>query len=516
MVSTPELPAGYRAGITAGVPGEAGTNGTTRADSLLVPRPHYEVRGGALWFLDNPRPVCWLTASESELWDLLRQPATVGAVRQHFGASADHLMNKFLSAGYCELVEAGFSAARRRVLVIEPHADDAVLSVGGTMWLRRHECTFIIATMASRSNHTRFRDLGGGLDIAAVTALRRRESELAARMLGGEHVSVGLTDTALRYHDAEWTEDFYRRHRVAIQASTARVEDDDDERARWIEAMRQLLMNEPAAEVWIPLGGPHADHMLTADACFAAVAAQPSLADGRILRVYQEFPYAAHNPRYMSAARAALSGAGAGAVLEEERVAIAPVREYKRRLASVYASQNIDEMYGVPGIDQAECLWRVRELPRRVDSSGLVSQAMIRPPAPGAIGSWLARNRDARRVRVLLSAPTGHWARDLKLLGSAFPRARFEVYVAAAAAAEVADVPSDRVDMRTLTGGTLGWVLGALKLCIARPAPTLFHAGERRERQAWLLSRLWLANDALVIATMDHLASALRTARGDG
>jgi GT2 family glycosyltransferase/LmbE family N-acetylglucosaminyl deacetylase len=418
-----------------------------------------------------------------------------------------------LSAGHREPVELSFSGARRRVLVIEPHADDAVLSVGGTMWLRRHECTFVIATMASRSNHTRFRDLGQGPDIAATTELRRRESELAARMLGGEHVAVGMTDTALRYHDGEWSEEFYLRHRVAIQASTARVAG-DAERARWIAAMRQLLQHESATEVWIPLGGPHADHMLTADACFAAIAAQPSLGHGRVLRVYQEFPYTARYPRHMRAALAAL--AEAGAVLEEERIAITSVRESKRRLAAVYESQNVDEMYAVAGIDETEWLWTVRELPRRSASSGLLSQALSRPPEPDAIVKWLARNRGTPRLRVLLSAPTGDWARDLQLLSTAFPRARFEVYVAAAAAAEVADVPSERVDMRTVAGGTLAWVLGSLRLCIARPAPILFHAGERRERQARLLSWLWLANDALVISTMDHLASALRTSRGDG
>jgi hypothetical protein len=247
--------------------------------------------------------------------------------------------------------------------------------------------------------------------------------------------------------------------------------------------------------------------MLTADACFAAIAAQPSLGHGRVLRVYQEYPYALSNPRHMNAALAALTDAGA--VLTEERIAIAPVREYKRRLASVYDSQNVDEIYAVHGIDQTELIWRVHELPWRIDSSGLVSQAVTRPPTPGVIDSWLARNRGAPRVRVLLSASTGHWARDLTLLGTAFPRARFEVHVAAAAAAEVADVPSERVDMRTVAGGKLAWVLEALRLCVARPAPTLFHAGERREREARLLSRLWLANDALVISTMDHLASTL-------
>lgn len=468
------------------------------ADSLLLPRPHYELHRDALYYPGVQQPLCQLTVAESELWALLQQPVSVAAVREHLGAGADRVMSDFLGAGYCELVETSFSAARRRVLVIEPHADDAVLSVGGTMWLRRHECTFVIATMASRSNWSRFR----GLDIAATTELRRRESELAARMLGGEHICVGMSDTVLRYHE---TDEFYQRHRSAIQASTTRVAD-DAERARWTEAMRQLLDEQPAGEVWIPLGGLHTDHMLTADACFAAMAAQPSLGHGRVVRVYQDYPYGSSNPRHMIAARAALTDAGA--VLQEERIAIATVQEYKRRLASVYYSQNLDE---ISGFDEPELLWKVHELPRRVDSSGLVSQAVILPPTPGAIDSWLARNRDAPRVRVLLAASTGQWARDLKWLGATFPRARFDVHVAAAVAAEVADVPSERVDMRTVADGKLAWALEGLRLCIARPAPTLFHAGQRREREARLLSRIWLANDALVISTMDHLAS--RTAR---
>ena len=504
MASMPEFPAGYFATAAGRAADEL------PADSLVVPRPHYELRGGALCHLGVQQPLCQLTVSESKLWNLLRQPISVAALRERFGAGADRVVSKFLSAAYCELVETRFSAARRRVLVIEPHADDAVLSVGGTMWLQRHECTFVIATMASRSNYTYFHDPGRGVDIDAATELRRRESCLVARMLGGEHISIGMTDTALRYRDSEWTDEFYLRHRVAIQASTARIAD-DAERARWIEAMEQLLDQERAAEVWVPLGGPHADHMLTADSFFAAIAAHPSLRHGRVVRVYQEYPYASRNARHMNAARAALTDAGA--VLQEERIVITPVRKYKRRLASVYLSQDIDELYAVPGIDQTELFWSLQELPRHFDSSGLVSQAVIRPPSPGAVDSWLARNRDTACLRVLLVAPTGQWARDLKLLAKAFPRARLEVHVAATVAAEVADVPSERVDMRTITGGTLAWVLAGLRLCIARPAPILLHAGERREGEARLLSRLWLANDALVIPTMDHLASTLQAAR---
>jgi hypothetical protein len=53
-------------------------------------------------------------------------------------------------------------------------------------------------------------------------------------------------------------------------------------------------------------------------------------------------------------------------------------------------------------------------------------------------------------------------------------------------------------------------------LCFAPAVPTLFHAGEQREREARLLARLWLGSDALVVTSMDQFASALRIAAGDG
>jgi hypothetical protein len=72
-----------------------------------------------------------------------------------------------------------------------------------------------------------------------------------------------------------------------------------------------------------------------------------------------------------------------------------------------------------------------------------------------------------------------------------------------------------RVDTRTIAGGTWIWLLECLRLCVSRPAPTLLHAEAKRLRQGRLLSRLWVGSDALVIASMDQFAHALRVAPGD-
>src|SRR6516164_7444996 len=209
-------------------------------DWLLVPRPHLQLHGNALHSVGLPDRFRQLSKDEVELWNLMQRSVSVQEALQSCSPGADRLIRTFLCDGLCELVEPAFPANRRRVLIVEPHADDAVLSVGGTMWLRRHECNFVIATVASRSNHTRYRDLGSHHDINTVTEIRRREADLAARMLGGEHVSVGMSDASLRYHDAEWTAEFYRRHRMSIRASILRTADPAELR-RWVDALQCLI-----------------------------------------------------------------------------------------------------------------------------------------------------------------------------------------------------------------------------------------------------------------------------------
>jgi LmbE family N-acetylglucosaminyl deacetylase len=502
-----------RSGAASGAPLEGPLDGADLpTDWLLLARPHLQLRGEALHCVGLPERFRQLSGAEVELWNLTQRSVSVQEALQSCGPGAARLIRTFLRDGLCELVEPDFRDDRRRVLVVEPHADDAVLSVGGTLWLRRHECNFVIATVASRSNHTRYRDLGRNHDINTVTELRRREADLAARMLGGRHVPVGMTDAALRYQDAEWTADFYRRHRMSISASLARIAD-DAERRRWVDALRRLITEQQPSEIWIPLGGPHADHMLTADACLAVFAADPSLLRDRILRIYQEVPYAARFPLHMSAVLAAIRGSGA--VLAEEVTTIAPVLAAKRRLAAVYDSQDMDELFAAGG-EQPEVFWRVRDLPRQVAAAGTVSRAVSAgEPAARDTAAWIARNRDATLVRVLLTTPTGRWPADLRLLGTAFPRARFEVCSASVAAAEVAENPSDRVDARSVAGGTLAWLLETLRMCLLRPAPTLVHTAEHRLRYARLLSRLWVGSDALTVTSMDQLASALRMAPGE-
>ena len=481
-------------------------------DWLLIATPHLQLRGNSLFSVGVPGPGRELSPPEMQLLNVLQQAVTVRQALQRCGPAADSLIRDFLRERLFVLVEASFPANRPRVLVIEPHADDAVLSVGGTMWLRRHERAFVIATMASRSNHTRYRDLGGNHDISGVTEIRRGESDLAARMLGGSHVSVGMTDAGLRYRDTEWTSEFYRRHRMAISASISRVADETELR-RWTEAVRRLVIEHQPTEIWFPLGGPHADHMLTADSCFAAFAADRTPLHERSLRIYQEVPYAVRFPRHMRSALFAVKQSGVA--LQEETVSIEAVQNQKRRLSSVYDSQDMDQLFEAGG-DLPELFWKVTDMPQQIAPRGIVSQAICAAPsAADSLATWMARNCDASVIRVLLTTPAGRWQADLSVLSMAFPRARFEVWTASAAEAEVMEVPSARVAVRSVAGGTRAWMLQSLRLSLSRPAPTLLYASASRVSQARLVSRLWFGSDTVVLTSMDQLPGALRIAAGE-
>jgi len=336
-------------------------------------------------------------------------------------------------------------------------------------------------------------------------------------MIGGAHISVGMTDAMLRYHDDDWTPDFFSRHQMSIRVRTSRLPD-GSERELWIDAIRRLLTDCRSDEVWIPLGGPHTDHILTADACFAVFRSDPALMAGRAIRIYSEFPYAARFPRHMS--RAVDSLADCGAVLEKELISIDGVSDQKRRLSSLYDSQDIEEMRPdteasarINGATNgsAEALWTVKELPDNLDSRGIASSAAAKQFDNDAIRTWLNRNQARARVRVLLPVPTGRWPQDFASLRKAFPKATFEIYTSSASRAEVDDVPADLADIRQLSTGIAAWLILSLRLAFSfTAAPTLFHAGDRRLRQAKLLSLLWPRSDTIIVSSMDAVVGLLQ------
>jgi LmbE family N-acetylglucosaminyl deacetylase len=489
-------------------------------DRVPVPLPHYRLRGDALHFLVSRRPAAQFDAGERRVWEALDGAATVADLVRRFPGEAEAALQRFVAAGLCLLVETGFRSGRRRVLVIEPHADDGVLSLGGTLWSRRHDCEFTILTLAGVSNFTSYYYLDHDyFDVDEISALRGAESALLARALGGRHVALPLAEGPLRYRPGRWSVEWFRRHRASVSAFISRTSG-PAELAEWTDALALALAAHPADEIWAPLGiAPHTDHELARNAFLALLEQDPELPRRVPVRLYQEVPYAARYPHVTARVLAELAAEGAS--LEPEPVPIADAFADKLRLVSLFGSQfklasmqpdleSAARAAAGAGGGMAEMLYRVAAAPAHPDDLALSVVAPEVKALAGALGPWLARHRDARRVRIFLRPPAGRWADDARALLAALPGARLEVRAAGEALPEIEELRSPRVTVGPIADGARAWALAMLRADLRGPAPTLIVTFADRVREGSLLARLLPLSDTLVVPGMNHLALALR------
>jgi LmbE family N-acetylglucosaminyl deacetylase len=487
-------------------------------DAVILRRPHFRVHGDELYFLVSRRPHARLAPDELAAWRALEEPSSLDELQRRLPVPAAPALASLVAMGVCEITQGRFAPHRRKVLVIEPHSDDAALSVGGTMWLRRNSCEFEVVTIASRSNFTSYFDLDREFfDPEEVSGLRIAEAALMVRLIGGRHRALGLPEATLRYRDAAWTLEWYRRHRFSVAAFIGHRSGEVELRA-WTEAVGSALRETDAEEVWMPLGiGLHTDHELARNACLAALLEDPALAARRTVRLYEEVPYAARRPEFTSTVLNGLTKLGARLV--PEPVPIEAVFAEKMRLITLFGSQfklqalqaDIESSARLAGEGgpRSERFWKMERPPASLDPLSLyVDEAIVRGSA-ARLARWARRHRNANRIRLLLVVPAGRWAEDMRELLRLFPRTTFEVHASDASLAEIESLRDTRIEVRVVRG-RLAWARLALDLASSRPAPTVFLSGTRREREARWLSRLWPLADPIVLPTMDHLMHSLR------
>jgi LmbE family N-acetylglucosaminyl deacetylase len=495
-------------------------------DAVVVRRPHFQLREDSLFFLISRRPFAVLNDAEQKLWNVLENEASVGALEASLGDSADEAIRRFLSLEVVEVVPPAPAGKRRRVMVIEPHMDDAVLSVGGLMLQRRAECEFLIVTLATRSVATSYRDLDREFfDIETVSGIRKAESGLVSRLLWGRHIPLGLADATLRYHPQNWTLDWFRLHKPAVymvlQHAPGR-----DELEQWTSTLAKAITDLQPEEIWMPLGvGVHTDHQLTRHACLNILRADPKLVERCVCRFFQDVPYAADHQAHTAALVKALGDAGAR--FEEERVDITTVMAEKMHLLSIYASQWKTEVIerrvqacaralGGPPESYRELWYRVAAAPTaEIDmlSTSAVKESVWRVARD--LGPWLRRNTSAPVIGLLLTVPVGRWAADMRFLLDYFPGAHFEAHMQAKFAAEAEMFTSDRVSIH-VGGNRWRWVFGdALKTVIARRLPLVIISGRQMEKKGRWLARLGLVSDPVMAPTMSDFILALQNSAKD-
>lgn len=491
------------------------------SNSFVLRRPHYNRRGSKLFFLISARPAAVFSTIESEVWDAIGDGTAIMDLRHKFPVGLDEVVLGFVSRELCELVDDFPTHARRRVVVFEPHSDDAALSVGGAMWQQRDRCEFIIVTIGGRSNFTSYSVLERDFfAVQEITALRAHEGELVCRMLGGQYLALQLDEATLRYHGGDWSLEWFCKHKAAI-SSFQNHQPSQSDIETWKSAIKRVLNEVQADEVWVPLGvGNHVDHQIARTACLMAFMEEPTLTNVREVFLYEDVPYAERFPNHTKQIIGEL--VDMGAALTVSHVNIGADFAQKLRLISIYASQfkikaiqkSVDDNACLRNTTvggsraRSEIFWRIDRLPSRLSMTKLrVDYEAIRQLKPEAI-RWIRENHGAPVVRILLLIPSGRWIEDADRLFQAFPAARFDIFASPAAMVELEESDFPQVRAHRVRLGKLAWLGLCLRIALRQPEPTLFVAGSKRFVHARWLARLWPSSHSLIVRTLDNFILA--------
>jgi len=432
-------------------------------------RPHNRRRDQALFFMISRRPLRELSHEDFLLYDSIDGRKTVAELEALHHGARDRLL-AWREAAIIELIPPITPPAGPHLVVVEPHMDDAVLSVGGRLLNRRGRCRTTILSVVKWSNFTSYLTLGRDfMNVQEITDLRVQESVLAAKLLGAEYSCLDWSDAPLRFWPAErWSAATAERFRRESFVFTNFVPD-PKEVSQLAEQLLQHLNALAPDELWIPMGlGNHADHRTTRSACLLMLSQARQRFSGVPVIMYEDLPYAL-TPGHADRIRAAMSKCGTRLVRNTEDVT--DVFEEKLRGISVYASQ-FKLAYVAP---------EIRRLAEREGSAaGKLAEAyhclegkVCLPPEPRlsrecaglmALQSGvraLRKDRTKCRRMTVLALPSGSlgkWKTDSELLVAAFPNADFRVYAPEDMAWQAVEGGNEKLRLDLVRGGWRGWV----------------------------------------------------------
>ena len=79
-------------------------NGSLSGDSVPVCLPHFHVKDNSLYFLTSQRMHADLNDIEKAIWNAIDGTSCVDVLRELFGPSVDHTVERFIDLLVCELL----------------------------------------------------------------------------------------------------------------------------------------------------------------------------------------------------------------------------------------------------------------------------------------------------------------------------------------------------------------------------------------------------------------------------
>lgn len=487
----------------------------------LVPmrRPHFHLRDGKLYFLISTRPHLTLDEAGQQLWNAIDGKTSVAQLEEQTAGSRERLQ-QWWHAEVIELVEADFPAARKHALIVEPHMDDAVLSLGGLMWERRRDTRFTVLTVQSVSNYTSYHKIDRQyFDVEEISELRKAESELSLAQVGGELDTMGEQDAALRFEPGNWSVDWYVNNKKALFAYINHSSPSEHVE-RLAGALAQYLRESEASELYFNIGiGRAADHEATRNACLLALQQNPELFEKFSVFLYQDVPYQAEYPDH--AVRLVEKLEEAGCRLEPIKQDIKQALPHKLRMVAAFASQFKPQFMGPRVVataqqaaqgspsEFAEAFYRMHSLPNQRMDDLLYSASDHVEGIARRLPKWLPAARKANRIHILSPMGIGHWEHDMRALLAAFPQAEFCVCLPPSAINETSRFTSGRISVEAVEGGGSNWGKRLLKQAIAGREPIIFATSFKLAKLAPFAQAGLFFADVFPVSNIDNLVAAL-------
>jgi LmbE family N-acetylglucosaminyl deacetylase len=480
--------------------------------------PHFTIKEDAFYFLISHHPFLEPAKPLAAMFHRVNGRATVGELMQ--GTGAIQALATLWEQGIIHMAPQPSSLQGSKILVVEPHPDDAALSVGGALLLERTNSAKTILSVCSRSNSTSYMALGRDyFDASTITELRHQESLLAAKFLNATYHNLGQPDIPLRYIDA----DRYTLENLAEVRAAAGGYMHMPPPNSLIEEVAALLWTtvqpiEPD-EIWFPVGvGNHFDHRLTRDACLHMIATHWDVLSSKQLLLYEDLPYAWEDPQSAYKLTDLLSRHGAK--IERTPVDITSVFEEKINCLKIYASQwkvsalrpKIEECARQALADRrgyGESLWKLREPPRSPLPPLVTVKGMAQDRLETALGLLSKRRLRIRRLSILIAHAVGQWADHAASLLRLFPSATIDVLAFHQHKAQFESFMHPRLQLAFFHEQPSSLVFHVLKWSCHLNQTALIFGGPRRIQMAKWLRRVLPTQHAYAFETFEDFCALL-------
>jgi LmbE family N-acetylglucosaminyl deacetylase len=420
--------------------------------------PHYQRRHDKVFFLISRREAIVLSDSTEAAWfDAIDGRATIAELEEGRPGIVASL-EKWAKRDIVKFMPPDGGPSRGpHALVIEPHMDDAIVSLGGRLINRSGRQRTTILSVTRWSSYTSYLLSGRTdfTDVQTVTQLRMAESEIAARMCGARFVAMDESDAIVDMGLPLRPDTLPRFHRTLNSWGT--FGPTEDEVAGSSQRLLSVVRSINPDELWIPMGlGPHVDHVRTRQACLEVIVAMRPVLEKKRVFLYRDLPYARQFPYHPDFVLRALASAGARLVRRAED--ITDVFEDKVSAMAVYASQwkaskvrpvILDDARSsdrIPGLQ--ETYYEMLELPRHVPR---VSEMSFDWPGRAAFAAelqaWLSGGPH-QRLNVFVPLAPVRWSLVLQMLTERLPSTEILIHAPTEAMPPTSSMTSPRITVR--------------------------------------------------------------------